>query len=263
MRPTTSTRRPKSADGWRPDASICSRSTTIWISTVATLAIGRRSEAAWSSAPDQSNEAFDRLVASVVSRGPDVPAVDRASGTSVARDAGVRMLSHDDASSAMRRAFRAQGVGIAEFPVNEETAREAAAAGESIVFGAPNVVRGGSHTGWTSGRHDRQGALFGACLRLLLSGAYCWPHSVSPPTACCRSPMPGNLISAGPATARRPHRSRRDLAQGRRADVLLVDDGVPLRPRIVGVIAAGRLVHLTEADRLTRSANVPRRAVAA
>ena len=49
----------------------------------------------------------------------------------------------------MRQAFRAQGVGIAEFPVNEETAREAAAAGDFIVFGAPNVVRGGSHTGWT------------------------------------------------------------------------------------------------------------------
>jgi alpha-D-ribose 1-methylphosphonate 5-triphosphate diphosphatase len=59
------------------------------------------------------------------------------------------MLSHDDASPAMRKAFRAQGVGIAEFPVNEETAREAAEAGDFVVFGAPNVVRGGSHTGWT------------------------------------------------------------------------------------------------------------------
>jgi len=49
----------------------------------------------------------------------------------------------------VRKAFRAQGVGIAEFPVNEETAREAAQAGDAIVFGAPNVVRGGSHTGWT------------------------------------------------------------------------------------------------------------------
>ena len=49
----------------------------------------------------------------------------------------------------MREAFRAHGVGIAEFPVNEETARAAAEAGDFIVFGAPNVVRGGSHTGWT------------------------------------------------------------------------------------------------------------------
>jgi len=52
-------------------------------------------------------------------------------------------------SPAMRQAFRAQGVAIAEFPVNEETARDAAEAGDFIVLGAPNVVRGGSHTGWT------------------------------------------------------------------------------------------------------------------
>ena len=38
------------------------------------------------------------------------------------------------------------------------------------------------------------------------------------------------------------------LAEGHRADVILVDDEVPLRPRIVAVIAAGRLVHLTDAD---------------
>ncbi len=47
------------------------------------------------------------------------------------------------------RHFARGGVDIAEFPVNEETAREAASAGDFIVLGAPNVVRGGSHTGWT------------------------------------------------------------------------------------------------------------------
>ncbi len=95
-----------------------------------------------------SSEEFDRLVERVVSRAHDVPA-SIARLAQVARSADVRMLSHDDASPAMRKAFRAQGVGIAEFPVNEETAREAAEGGDFIVFGAPNVVRGGSHTGWT------------------------------------------------------------------------------------------------------------------
>jgi alpha-D-ribose 1-methylphosphonate 5-triphosphate diphosphatase len=38
---------------------------------------------------------------------------------------------------------------------------------------------------------------------------------------------------------------------------------MPLRPRIVGVIAAGRLVHLTDADRLIGLAAAPRKAVAA
>jgi len=40
------------------------------------------------------------------------------------------------------------------------------------------------------------------------------------------------------------------LTQGSRADIILVDDDVPLRPRIVAVIAAGKLVHLADASRL-------------
>ena len=60
-----------------------------------------------------------------------------------------------------------------------------------------------------------------------------------------------DLISAAPAQAAGLS-DRGVLAQGHRADIILVDDELPLRPRIVAVIAAGRLVHLTEANRLTR-----------
>src|SRR5258707_10396069 len=89
-----------------------------------------------------SNQEFDRLVESVVCRAHDVPA-SIARLAQAASSTDVRMLSHDDASPAMRKSFRAQGVAIAEFPVNQETARAAAEAGDFIVFGAPNVVRGG------------------------------------------------------------------------------------------------------------------------
>jgi alpha-D-ribose 1-methylphosphonate 5-triphosphate diphosphatase len=53
------------------------------------------------------------------------------------------------------------------------------------------------------------------------------------------------------------------LAAGQRADIILVDDTMPLRPRVVAVIAAGRLAHLTETNRLVRSPVTPRKAVAA
>jgi hypothetical protein len=43
----------------------------------------------------------------------------------------------------------------------------------------------------------------------------------------------------------------------------LVDDKMPLRPRVVAVVAAGRLAHLTEAGRLRNSSPIPRKAVAA
>ena len=57
------------------------------------------------------------------------------------------MLSHDDRTPEERASFRALGARIAEFPVTKDTLDASAAAGDFIVLGAPNVVRGGSHTG--------------------------------------------------------------------------------------------------------------------
>ena len=117
-----------------------------------------------------SLEAFNSLVDRVAARAGEVPA-------SIARLAAacqasqIPLLSHDDETPAARQGFRALGVRIAEFPVTEDTAREAAAAGEFIVLGAPNVVRGGSHTGLDRcDRHGAQGPLLDPRLGLLLSG---------------------------------------------------------------------------------------------
>jgi alpha-D-ribose 1-methylphosphonate 5-triphosphate diphosphatase len=208
-----------------------------------------------------SNKEFDRLVERVVSRAQDVPA-SIARLAEAARSANVKMLSHDDESPAMRKAFRALGVGIAEFPVNEETAREAAEAGDAIVFGAPNVVRGGSHTGWT-----KAADMIAKGLCSVLASDYYYP---APLLAAFRLAADGvlplaeawNLISAAPAKAAGLI-DRGILAEGYRADIILVDDNVPLRPRVVAVIAAGRLVHLTDASRLIRPSHAQHKAVAA
>ncbi|MFL6835993.1 MAG: alpha-D-ribose 1-methylphosphonate 5-triphosphate diphosphatase [Bradyrhizobium sp.] len=207
-----------------------------------------------------TSEDFDRLVAHIVSRAADVPAsITRLAAA--AHAAGVRMLSHDDATPAMRREFREMGVRIAEFPINEETARDAAANGDAIVYGAPNVVRGGSHTGWT-----RASEMIAKGLCSVLASDYYYP---APLLAAFRLaadnvlPLAGawKLVSAAPAQAT-GLADRGFLAEGRRADILLVDGSMPLRPRLVAVIAAGRLVHLTDATRLL-SAAAPREAVVA
>ncbi len=208
-----------------------------------------------------AGHAFDELVERIAARADHVPA-SVARLAKAARDAGVRMLSHDDDTPEMRQAFRAQGVGIAEFPVNEETAREAARGGDFIVFGAPNVVRGGSHTGWT-----RASDMIAKGLCSILASDYYYPAQL---LAAFRLVADGilplhaawNLISAAPARAA-GLADRGELASGSRADIILVDDQIPLRPRIVAVIAAGRLVHLTEARRLLRPSTVQRKAVAA
>jgi len=60
---------------------------------------------------------------------------------------GIPLASHDDAS----REHVAESVGfnmvIAEFPTTYEAAREAHGHGMAVLMGAPNVVRGGSHSG--------------------------------------------------------------------------------------------------------------------
>ena len=195
-----------------------------------------------------SREAFEQLVACIRSREDEVPASIVRLATA-ARQAGIRMLSHDDVSPDMRKTFRAQGVGIAEFPVNEKTAREAADGGDDIVFGAPNIVRGGSHIGWTKASDMVEKGLCS-----ILASDYYYPAPILAAFRLATDgvlplPQAWNLISAAPAQSA-GLTDRGVLAEGRRADLILVDDEIPLRPRIVGVIAAGRLVHLSEAHRL-------------
>lgn len=208
-----------------------------------------------------SGEEFDRLVERVTSRADEVPA-SVARLAAAARAAGVRMLSHDDATPAMRREFRELGALIAEFPINEETARAAASHGDAIVYGAPNVVRGGSHTGWT-----KASDMIAKGLCSVLASDYYYPAQL---LAAFRLAADGvlplteawNLVSAGPARAT-GLTDRGTLAQGRRADILLVDDTTPLRPRLIAVISGGKLVHLTDATRLLSAAAMPREAVVA
>jgi len=208
-----------------------------------------------------SGEAFDQLVERVVCRADAVPG-SIARLAEIARDAGVRMLSHDDDSPAMRKAYRAQGVEIAEFPVNEETAREASAGGDAIVFGAPNVVRGGSHTGWT-----KASDMIAKGLCSVLASDYYYPAPILAAFRLAADgvlplPQAWKLISAAPARAA-GLADRGVLAEGQRADLILVDDTSPMRPRVVAVIAAGRLVHLTEAGRLAASHGARRQAAVA
>ena len=60
---------------------------------------------------------------------------------------GVRMGSHDDTTAEDRAAWRARGVYLAEFPETLEAAEAADGAGDAVLMGSPNVVRGGSHNG--------------------------------------------------------------------------------------------------------------------
>jgi alpha-D-ribose 1-methylphosphonate 5-triphosphate diphosphatase len=59
----------------------------------------------------------------------------------------VTLASHDDATLDHVEEAIADGVRLAEFPTSIEAARASHGAGMSVLMGAPNIVRGGSHSG--------------------------------------------------------------------------------------------------------------------
>ncbi|MDA0785390.1 MAG: alpha-D-ribose 1-methylphosphonate 5-triphosphate diphosphatase [Proteobacteria bacterium] len=60
---------------------------------------------------------------------------------------GIPMASHDDTTPEHVREAVADGILISEFPTTTEAAEVAREKGMKIIMGAPNVVRGGSHSG--------------------------------------------------------------------------------------------------------------------
>ena len=64
-----------------------------------------------------------------------------------ARRCGAVIASHDDTTEAHVAASAAHGAVLAEFPTTLEAARACREAGIAVMMGAPNLMRGGSHSG--------------------------------------------------------------------------------------------------------------------
>ncbi|MBD3665745.1 alpha-D-ribose 1-methylphosphonate 5-triphosphate diphosphatase [Sulfitobacter aestuariivivens] len=60
---------------------------------------------------------------------------------------GAVLASHDDTTSAHVATSAENGVGFAEFPTTIEAARACRAHGIAVMMGAPNLIRGSSHSG--------------------------------------------------------------------------------------------------------------------
>ncbi|SEG68090.1 alpha-D-ribose 1-methylphosphonate 5-triphosphate diphosphatase [Bosea lathyri] len=185
---------------------------------------------------------FMTLVGNVARRQDEVAgSTQRLAAAALA--AGIPTLSHDDMTPQMRSWYRSLGVTVAEFPINEATAQEAAAHGEAIVFGAPNVVRGGSHI-------DCPGAeqMVRAGLCTILASDYYYPALPLAPFILARKGAASfedawKLVSQAPAIAF-GLTDRGVVAPGKRADLILVEDGP--NPHVVATIAGGKLVHLAD-----------------
>ncbi|WP_412552121.1 alpha-D-ribose 1-methylphosphonate 5-triphosphate diphosphatase [Shimia sp. MIT1388] len=135
---------------------------------------------------------------------------------------GVQLGSHDDDSAATRETWRGCGLSISEFPETLAAAEAAKAAGDPVVMGAPNVVRGGSHSGKVSAAEMVAAGLVDG-----LASDYHYP---APRQAVLRLVEDGvcdfaqawALVSAKPAEVLGLN-DRGTLEAGKRADLVIVD----------------------------------------
>lgn len=85
--------------------------------------------------------------AAAVERQSRYAAPQRAAVVAVAQRLGLPLASHDDAKPEHVAEAAAEGMHIAEFPTTLEAADLSRKAGMKLLMGAPNLVRGGSHSG--------------------------------------------------------------------------------------------------------------------
>ena len=156
------------------------------------------------------------------------------------RERGLFLASHDDATAAHVDEAIADGVSVAEFPTTVEAAKASHDAGIRVMGGAPNLVRGGSHSGniavldlakagaldLLSSDYVPTSLLF-AAFTLAESGVATLPQAMATVTA-----TPAEAVGLA---------DRGALEPGRRADVIRVRavDGQPL---VRGVWVAGARV---------------------
>jgi alpha-D-ribose 1-methylphosphonate 5-triphosphate diphosphatase len=154
---------------------------------------------------------------------------------------GIQMGSHDDTTAQGRADWRARGVQVAEFPETLEAAEAAAEAGDLVVLGSPNVVRGGSHNGNVSAVD-----LITMGIGAALASDYHYP---SPRRAAFMLADSGvlplqdawRLVSAGPAGVL-GLADRGDLSLGKRADLVVLDAKTR---RVAMTMSGGRVSYMS------------------
>ncbi|MCT4371491.1 alpha-D-ribose 1-methylphosphonate 5-triphosphate diphosphatase [Yangia mangrovi] len=188
----------------------------------------------------RSPEAHLALMMGLHDRGDEVPAaLDGLCARLAAR--GVTMGSHDDRTAEGRAEWRARGVRVSEFPETVAAAQAARDAGEFIVLGAPNVVRGASHAGNVSALE-----LVGMGLCDALASDYHYPAPARAAWRCVELGMldeiaAWKLVSEGPARLLGLS-DRGRIEDGLRADLVIREQATR---RIVATIAGGRVAYMS------------------
>lgn len=151
-----------------------------------------------------------------------VAALHRTSLVAMAREHGIALASHDDTTEAHVEESLRDGVAIAEFPTTLEAAEASHRAGVAVLMGAPNVVRGGSHSGNVSARQLAEAGVLD-----ILSSDYVPVSLIEGAFGLADVPAMGGLpgairtVTLGPAMAT-GMTDRGEIAVGKRGDLVRV-----------------------------------------
>jgi alpha-D-ribose 1-methylphosphonate 5-triphosphate diphosphatase len=94
-----------------------------------------------------SEDQFDKHVADQMALTARLGAAHEAAAVAAARRYGAVLASHDDTLAAHVAVSAQHGATLAEFPTTVEAANACREAGILVMMGAPNLIRGGSHSG--------------------------------------------------------------------------------------------------------------------
>lgn len=177
-----------------------------------------------------SDAEFERFIARRIEESNRYAAPHRRMIVDACTARGIAVASHDDATIEHVAEAKAFGVRLAEFPTSMEAARASHEAGMAVLMGAPNVVRGKSHSGNISAK-----SLANAGVLDVLSSDYVpfslvhAPFLLADEEGGMSLPESIRLVTATPANAVGLE-DRGRIATGLRADLVRVrrPEGVPV-----------------------------------
>jgi len=189
-----------------------------------------------------SDEALEAFIEKQLANSARYSSPNRQAIAAACHQRGLALASHDDATIEHVAESVEYGTRVAEFPTTREAAEASHRHGLAVMMGAPNVVRGGSHSGNIAAAElvslgvldvlssdYYPAALLDAVFRIAdMQGGYTLPRAVATATR-----IPAQAVGL---------EDRGRLATGLRADLLrvrVVDD----HPLVQRVWCAGRQVH--------------------
>ena len=173
---------------------------------------------------------FRRFCAERVRQSEENSRSNRRAIAAASRGRNIVLASHDDATLAHVEEAVSDGVSVAEFPTTIEAALASREAGMAVLMGAPNLVRGGSHSGNVSARELAERG----CLDILSSDYI--PFSLLQAGFLVSELIDGVSLPQGIAmVTRNPARAagltdRGAIEAGKRADLVRVElgNGIPV-----------------------------------